>query len=280
MIRLQEYEVDTSGSVKRGPEVGRNYFVVIEMARKLSSLFLIKQTLKLFLQDPDWLMITSRIDLTSCSCHHLCSCTQPTNQRMLINYLKSYHIWALHASWIIPYLAIVFSGLKPSSDPDLDSCSSCDLSAVTYIDSSAVQALKDLHLEYRSRGIQVKNREEGFYFMGKLSINGSSLPVSPRRSPSPTPTGTSCWLSQDPGSSTWWARSGTSSAPTTPSRSASSASKASASGRRPTRRRGTGGRRGRGGGPATTTTPPPQSPSFLQTRSSHPSVDQVIIPAL
>ncbi|CAA7389572.1 unnamed protein product [Spirodela intermedia] len=57
--RLQKYEVDISGSVKRGPEVGRNYFVVIEMA------------------------------------------------------------------------------------------------PVTYIDSSAVQALKDLYLEYKSRGIQI-----------------------------------------------------------------------------------------------------------------------------
>lgn len=33
-IRLREYEVDVDSSKRRGPEVERIYFVIIEMARK------------------------------------------------------------------------------------------------------------------------------------------------------------------------------------------------------------------------------------------------------
>ncbi|CAA6654877.1 unnamed protein product [Spirodela intermedia] len=152
-IELQEYEVDISGSVKRGPEVGRNYFVVIEMA------------------------------------------------------------------------------------------------PVTYIDSSAVQALKDLHLEYKSRGIQIAIANPNRDVLLTLSRSGlidlvgkewyfvrvhDAVQVCLQRVQS---------ISERP--------------PWPPA----------ALQRRRIRRR-----RGFGSGPATTLTPPPlQSPSFQQIRSSHPS---------
>lgn len=44
VTRLREYEIEADGSIKRGPEVTRVHFVILEMARKsqsitLSSLF-------------------------------------------------------------------------------------------------------------------------------------------------------------------------------------------------------------------------------------------------
>lgn len=102
---MREYELNLPNS-NRGLDVGRVYFVILEMSRKTYFLF---HCLKKALEK-----------IAACNIFFLISCIRFENKLTTLLNDKDFG----HA-------------------------------AVTYVDSSAVQALKDLHQEYKARHIQV-----------------------------------------------------------------------------------------------------------------------------
>ncbi|MBA0750554.1 hypothetical protein Gogos_001963, partial [Gossypium gossypioides] len=103
-VRLREYEIAVDKLTRRGPRVGRIYFVVLEMSRKYIS----------FQQQ-----YSSRSKIHNCMSQ--------------LNYF-----WSRERA------------VSYKKNVAFDSTA-----AVTYIDTSAVQALKELHHEYKSRHIQI-----------------------------------------------------------------------------------------------------------------------------